>query len=285
LESSALGSTGPWSGRMGYGPLVRATVGLTTLWRHADSEAEFGDDMTIYPDHAAARVAATAVVAALISREAGGPGRHIAIAQMETVFMQLAAEYLRESLTPGTLVAHDGVSECDATSGVFGCAGEDAYCVIDVDGDDDWRRLANAIERPDLGAQALGTAAGRVAHRAELGAALAAWTSSLTKQEAAERLQSVGVAAGAAQHVMDLIGDPHLRARQQFTELPQPGLPAPVITESGPALFDSLPPPVPRPAPMMAEHTREICRELLGLNESEINELIGAGVLEEHQRA
>ena len=31
-ESSAFGATGPWSARMGYGPLVRATTGVTRLW-------------------------------------------------------------------------------------------------------------------------------------------------------------------------------------------------------------------------------------------------------------
>jgi len=56
VESSALGSTGSWSKRMGYGPLVRATVGLTSLWRHPDAPEGFGDDQTVYPDHAAARV-------------------------------------------------------------------------------------------------------------------------------------------------------------------------------------------------------------------------------------
>ena len=31
-ESSAFGDTGPWSNRMGYGPLVRATAGVSKLW-------------------------------------------------------------------------------------------------------------------------------------------------------------------------------------------------------------------------------------------------------------
>ena len=53
---------------MGYGPLVRAAVGLTTLWRHPDAPEGFGDDMTVYPDHAAARVAVAA-----ISRRPGRP--------------------------------------------------------------------------------------------------------------------------------------------------------------------------------------------------------------------
>jgi len=285
VESSALGSSGPWSRRMGYGPLVRATVGLTALWRHAASDDGFGDDMTIYPDHAAARVAVTAVVAALIARDSSGQGCRIDVAQMETVFMQLAAEYLRESVRPGSLAARDGISEFDAPSGVFPCLGEDAYCVIDVSSDDDWHRLTHVMGRPDLAARSdLSTAAGRVANRAEVTVVVTAWTSSLTKHAVAERLQGAGVAAGAAQHVRDLIHDPHLLARSQFTELPQPGLPPPVTTESGPALFDNLPPPVMRAAPLMAEHSRQICREVLGINDSDIDDLVEAGVLEEYRR-
>jgi crotonobetainyl-CoA:carnitine CoA-transferase CaiB-like acyl-CoA transferase len=283
LESSALGSSGPWSRRMGYGPLVRATVGLTTLWRHADSANDFGDDMTVYPDHAAARVAATAVVAALIAREESGAGRHVGIAQMEIVFMQLAADYLRESMTPGTLEPRDGVYEFDAPSGVYPCVGEDAFCVIEVRGDTDWRALANVIGRPDLAERVdLATSAGRVARRDEVDAILTGWTSTMTKVSAAQQLQQGGIAAGPAQHVSELLDDPHLAARGQFVELPQPGLPPPVVTESGPALFREASPTTLRKAPMMAEHTRAVCREVLGLSDHEIDDLVDDGVLEEH---
>jgi crotonobetainyl-CoA:carnitine CoA-transferase CaiB-like acyl-CoA transferase len=40
-ESSAFGPTGPWSRKMGYGPLVRAAVGLSGLWRYADDPEGF----------------------------------------------------------------------------------------------------------------------------------------------------------------------------------------------------------------------------------------------------
>ena len=62
VESSAFGASGPWATRMGYGPLVRAAVGLTALWRHPDAADGFGDDSTVYPDHAAARAGAAAVL-------------------------------------------------------------------------------------------------------------------------------------------------------------------------------------------------------------------------------
>jgi crotonobetainyl-CoA:carnitine CoA-transferase CaiB-like acyl-CoA transferase len=257
-------------------------VGLTSLWRHADSRDEFGDDMTVYPDHAAARAGVAAIMAALIARESGADGCYIGVAQMETVFMQLAAEYLRESLAPGSFLPRDGISEFDAPSGLLECQGEDAYCVVDIDGDDDWRRLAEAIGRPDLADSVdFSTADRRVARREELNAALSEWTGPLTPDAAAQALQAAGIAAGAARHVRDLADDPHLRARGQFVELQQPGQPAPLLAEAGPALFEQIPAPVMRPAPAMGQHTREICRELLGLIDSEVDELVAAGILEE----
>ncbi len=51
-ESSAFGATGPWSARMGYGPLVRATTGVTWLWTSEDApRGSFYDATTIFPDH------------------------------------------------------------------------------------------------------------------------------------------------------------------------------------------------------------------------------------------
>ena len=281
VESSALGSTGPWAKRMGYGPLVRATVGLTTLWRHPDAAEGFGDDQTVYPDHAAARAGAAAVVAALVERQRTGTGRHIGLAQMETAFAQMATEYVRESLQPGTLVAKGNTGEFDAPSGLFQCTGEDAYCAVTVDGDIDFARLASVIGRPELASDPkYATSTDRVAHREQLDAALQEWISPLTPRQAQERLQGGGVAAGAAVHVKELLGDPHLAARHQLGELVQPGHDAALEVVQGPAVFEVIPGPLLGPAPEMAADTGEICRDVLGLSEAEIDALAVAGDLE-----
>src|SRR5262249_18720109 len=65
-ESSAFGSTGPWSRRMGYGPLVRAATGVTSRWA--------ADGATVYPDHIAAQLTAVGVLAAVIGRVRTGRG-------------------------------------------------------------------------------------------------------------------------------------------------------------------------------------------------------------------
>jgi crotonobetainyl-CoA:carnitine CoA-transferase CaiB-like acyl-CoA transferase len=281
VDSSAFGNTGPWSKRMGYGPLVRAAVGLTTLWRHPDSPEGFGDDMTVYPDHAAARVAVAAIMAALIDRRRTAVGAKISIAQIDTVFTQLSTGYLRESLEPGAMVARGNVGEFDAPSGVYPCDGDDAYCVITVDGDSDWINLTKAIGRSDLADRSdLATAAGRVTRRDELDQAVREWTTPLTALNASTQLQAVGVAAGAAAHVSDLLEDPQLRHRHAFGELLQPGWDQPLTVETGIALFDGVDGPVLEPAPVMAQQTRSICRTVLELDDSEIDQLVDQGILE-----
>jgi crotonobetainyl-CoA:carnitine CoA-transferase CaiB-like acyl-CoA transferase len=281
VESSAFGSSGPWSKRMGYGPLVRAAVGLTTLWRHPDAPEGFGDDMTVYPDHAAARVAVAAIIAALVARRRSGKGTKITVAQMETVFVQLGTDYLRESLEPETLVARGNVGQFDSPSGVYRCHGEDAYCAVAVDGDTDWIKLATAIGRDDLAHRAdLRTADGRLAHREELDRAVEAWATPLVPHDAAAQLQAVGVAAGAAAHVKDLLDDPQLAHRHALAQLPQPGWDKPLTVETGIALFDAIAPPVLNPAPVMAQHTRSVCQTILELSDADIDQLAEDGVLE-----
>lgn len=281
VESSAFGSTGPWSKQMGYGPLVRATVGLTELWRHPDSADAFGDDLTVYPDHSAARVGAAAVMVALVARERTGKGAQFRLAQMETVFSQLATGYLRESLTPGSMVAHGNVGEFDAPSGVYACLGEDAYCAIDVNGDDQWAALAHVIGRPDLADNPdYATAAGRVAHRAGLDAAVQAWIVSKTPWEAQDELQAAGVPAGAAAHVADLLENPQLSARAQLSSFEQPGFGEPLDVDMGPAVFEHIVEPRLRPAPLMGADTRDVCKGLLGMSDGEIDGLLAEGVLE-----
>ena len=97
-ESSAFGATGPWSERMGYGPLVRATTGVSRLWTsHGLRRPGFYDATTIFPDHVVARITAIAALAALIGREPTGTGAHVHVSQAEAAVNQLATSYVAEA--------------------------------------------------------------------------------------------------------------------------------------------------------------------------------------------
>ncbi|HEV2171414.1 MAG TPA: hypothetical protein VGR40_10720, partial [Candidatus Binatus sp.] len=52
----------------------------------------------------------------------------------------------------------------------------------------------------------------------------------------------------------------------------------------GPAFHASaIPDPIVKPAPGLGEHTREICRTLLQMDDSEVSKLVAEGVLEESE--
>ncbi len=80
---------------------------------------------------------------------------------------------------------------------------------------------------------------------------------------------------------VDIPTDPQVRARKVFTDMTHRLFESPLLTETGPAPpFIDIPPAELRPAPPTAgEHTREICRELLGMPGDETERLIACGAL------
>lgn len=280
--SSALGHTGPMAKSLGYGPLVRAATGMSFLWRYPDQPRGFADGVTIFPDHLAGRVAGVGVLAALMRRERTGRGGQVFVSQAEIFLNANATGFLRESLQPGSFTARGNSLEFTAPDGVFRCAGEDEWCAVSVRNDADWLNLCKVMGRHDLANEArLSTVDGRIAHRAEVNAAVAGWTAGHSPDEVQLALQDEGVPAGKMVRLSEFRSHPHLAARRFIGTLTHPGLAAPLPTENMPALSLHMPEPELRPAPYQAEHTRELAASLLGLLPARVSALIASGDLED----
>ncbi len=281
VQSSALGASGPWSGWMGYGPLVRCVAGLSSLWRYPEDEQSFSDSTVVHPDHFAARLTAIATLATLIAREGSGRGASIEISQAEAILTQLGELVAEEALSPGSIGPTGNVGRHRAPWGVYPCAGEDEWCAITVRDDADWLGLRRALGDPAWAADpALALAPGRLARRAEVDSQLAAWTRRHPPREVTALLQADGVPAGFMQRGEEYERDPQLQARDFFAVFEQPGL-EPRTVERAPFRSQRMPAPALTPAPEPGEHTRGLCGELLGMSEAEIERLLAAGVLEE----
>jgi crotonobetainyl-CoA:carnitine CoA-transferase CaiB-like acyl-CoA transferase len=281
VSSSAVGATGPWSTWMGYGPLVRAASGVTSLWRYPEDPESFSDGITIFPDHFAGRVGAVAGLAALIARLETGRGAHVRLSQAEAILTLLSALFLEEHLRPGSAVPIGDRRPDVAPWGVFPCTGEDEWCVVCVGDDAEWRALRTAMGDPAWArAPHLDTTAGRLAHRDEVDGGVRAWTERHAPREVTRILQDAGVAAGFMQRITEYEDDPHLTAREFLLTLEQPGL-DPMPVEAGPFRAAGIPVPATAPAPEHGQHTRELAGSLLGLDAEEIEALLAAGVLEE----
>lgn len=279
VESSAFGDSGPWSGRMGYGPLVRASAGLSAQWRYGDDPSSYGDTVTIYPDHVAARVAISAVIGLLVRKAATGRGGRVSISQMEVMLAQMAPEIARMVLERGQEPLGGALVQ-DAPWGVFPCAGDDEWCVVTARDDADWAALCNAIGRNDLAADpALATAQGRAAAHDMIDAALSAWTARRSPQEAMVQLQAAGVPAGAMLRVVEMPASPYFMERPMFRTLVQPQVAEPILVDALPVRSRRLGQTPLEKAPMMGEHSRAIVGELPGRDAADIARLIAAGVL------
>jgi crotonobetainyl-CoA:carnitine CoA-transferase CaiB-like acyl-CoA transferase len=288
-ESSAFGDTGPWSNRMGYGPLVRATAGVSKLWTdHDDQGAQpdrpadgsrhrFYDATTIFPDHAVGRITAIGALAALIHRDRTGEGTRVHVSQTEAVVNQLDVRYVTDAIrTAGNAALRDDTSVHD----VYPCAGDDEWCVISIRTDADWRSATAVFGLSELaGDERFATCEARVAHRDELLAQVSAWTRTRAPLQVAEALQSAGVPAGQMNRPHDILDDPQLRVRKPFSDMVHPLFDHPLPAETGPAPFRHIPPAPQRPAPLPGQHTREICHKILGMSSDETERLINDGAL------
>lgn len=288
-ESSAFGDTGPWSVRMGYGPLVRAATGVTRLWtapnaqdagvdRQGDgARHRFYDATTVFPDHVVGRITAIGALAALIHRDRTGKAARVHVSQAEAVVNQLDTVYVTDTLrATGDADLHDDTCVHD----VYPCAGEDEWCVISIRSDADWISATTVFGQPELaGDNRFSTDKSRVIHRHELLEQVSAWARSHTAAQVAEALQAAGIPAGQMNRPPDILEDPQLCERKLFSDMTHPLFDHSLPAETGPAPFRHIPPAPQRPAPLFGQDTREICRKVLGMSSEETERLISDGVL------
>ena len=255
IDSSAFGEGGQWSNRLGYGPLVRAATGLTLAWRYPDHPDEFSDSITIYPDHAAARIGALTAVSLLIRRLRTGKGGSANLAQAEVMLGHFAADVARASRSENFSGPNDWPWNA------YPAAGDDEWCVITVRGTEDWRRLAAVIGYEDAGA--LSTPEARLAARDRIDAVLNNWVAAHDADVAMQSLQEAGVPAAKMLRVADLPEFTYYRERELFRVESHPFLNEAVIAERWAGKRAGAPEAPFAPAPLPGEQTEEVIREWL----------------------
>ncbi len=279
VSSQLLGSRGAWSDWIGYGPSTQPVGGLSHLWSYSDQEAPAGST-SIFPDHLAGRLAAINALALLHSREETQEGAHGEVAQVEVVTGILGDLLWKAGLEPGSVKPRGNRSERGAPFGAYPCAGEQQWCVISIRDDADWRNLVTALGSPAWAADpALAHVDGRRAAHDAIDAQLGAWTRERNKNEIAALLQGHGVPCGPVFTGSDQLEDPHFLARGYVRWIDQQVVGK--MAFEGPAFrATGTQDLVIKQAPRHGQHTREICRNLLRLDDATIDRLIADGALE-----
>ncbi|MDQ6649142.1 MAG: CoA transferase [Actinomycetota bacterium] len=160
--------------------------------------------------------------------------------------------------------------------GVF--PARDGFVTIAAPHDHQWRRLASAMDRPELAADAgFATNAARLERRGEVERLLTGWTATRTRAEITDRLGGE-VPCGPVNTADVIMADPHVRARDMLVELDQPGSAAALTVAGSPIKLSRTPAGPFRRAPLLSEHADEVLAEV-GVPASTVAGWRGSGAL------
>lgn len=279
LSSCNQGQSGPRAAQRGFGSQLTSMSGFTYLTGYGDGQSPmllYGP----YIDFIAVGYGLIAVLAALDYRRRTGNGQHIDLSQYECG-LQFVIPMLLDFQVNGRIQGRQGNRDPHAAPhGAYPCRGDDAWCVIAVFEEEEWRAFCAAAGHPEWAADPrFASLAARKAHEDELDRQVSEWTSEHTPHEVMEKLQAVGVQAGMVQSVGDLFACPQLAHRRQWRTLPHREFGA-YAYEAPPFLLSETPAEIRRPSPLLGEHNRYVFGELLGMPEAEIDKLLADGVIE-----
>ncbi len=276
LSSCNMGQTGPKASQRGFGSQLTSQGGYTYLTGNPDGEPML---LGPYIDFVAVGFGLVAVLSALDYRRRTGRAQHIDLSQYETGLQFIAPALLDYDVNGRVMSRTGNRSPSAAPHGAYPCRGEDRWCVIAVCREDEWLAFCRATGHPEWAEETrFGSLAARKAHEDELDALVSAWTSQLTAHAVMETLQAAGVRAGVVNRLSDLFADPQLAHRSIWRELLHPELERfhyvapPFILSETPAQL--------RPSPLLGEHNQLVYREILGVSDQKIKQLITDGVIE-----
>lgn len=223
-------------------------------------------------DVSAGMCGATAILAALMERNASGRGQAVELTLIDTMFNFLGSK-IAEAAIDGRCAREINPAIVAPSRHFPGSDGR--WFALTVINDAAFGRLCEVVGRPQWEQDArFGTNAARIQHRPELLAALAEIFSTRPAAEWLAALEAADIPAGPVNTVPEMLQDPALRAR--LTEHPEvPGLPQPEFParlSRGMRGVAEL-----RRAPGLGEHSATILAGL-GYDDDAIRELATAGV-------
>jgi crotonobetainyl-CoA:carnitine CoA-transferase CaiB-like acyl-CoA transferase len=272
---SGFGQTGPYATRPAYDIVAQAMGGLMSVTGYPDGPPTRAGES--FGDLTAALYAAWAIVTALYAREKTGVGQHVDVAMVDSIFSLLVTStsiYTYGGTVPGRVGNRHPIS-----TPFDSFRAGDGYVIIAVANDEMFGRLAEAMGRPELASDPrFITDELRTEHEPELKVIIEEWIDGRPVAEIARHLETHSIPASPILSVQQVLESEHIAARGLVTHVDHPRAGrVPVIGQ--PALLSHTPGRVGGPSPLLGEHTEEVLMGLLGMTESQLDELRQAGAV------
>lgn len=276
IRVSGFGQTGPYASRAGYGAIGEAMGGLR--YTTGDPSLPPSRAGISIGDSLAATHACLGAMMALHQVHLTGRGQVIDASIYESVLNMMentvtdydVGDYIRERT--GSFLPKIAPSNIYPTK-------DGIWLVIGANQDSVWVRMAEAMDRPELGTdERYATHAARGINQIELDELIADWTKTFTVADLEARLNEFGIPNGKIYRAPEMLEDPQFKARDSIVRVPHP--------EHGDIAMQNVAPKmsgtqgaVRHPGPGLGEHNDYVWGTLAGRSADEIEDLQTRGII------
>ncbi|WP_144937456.1 CaiB/BaiF CoA transferase family protein [Pseudomonas alabamensis] len=277
VRISGYGQTGPYRDRPGFGAIGEAMGGIRyTTGTPGSPPARVG--VSLGDSLASMHAVIGALMSVLRVKTGQGEGQVVDVSLVESVFNVMESLVPEYALSGHVRERTGGALPGIAPSNTYPTA-EGAFVVIAGNSDPIFKRLMQAIGRPDLAQREdLAHNDGRAPQSEMLDAAITDWTSAHPIAHVLDVLDAAEVPSGRIYSAADIIADPHYQARDMLLDATLPGGTPVKMPGIVPKLSDT-PGQVNWQGPALGQHTDEVLHGL-GFDQADIQRFRQAGVVQ-----
>lgn len=257
VSISGYGPGGPYTTKKAYDLLVQCEAGLVSITGSPQEPAKVGISAA---DIAAGMYAYSGILTALLQRGRTGEGATLDISMLEALgeWMGFPYYYTRYGGTPPPRsgARHAAIGPY----GPFRC-GDGEQVFLGIQNEREWAHFCDRVlNRPELATDPrFERNSLRVAHGEELTTEIERAFADRTAEQAAQRLEEVGIANALLRDMHGFADHPQLAARERWTQVGTPAGPVDALLPPATPLGAT---PVMGPVPALGEHTEAVLAEL-----------------------
>ncbi len=278
---TGFGQTGPRAEEPGYDFIIQGMGGLMSITGEKDGVPGAGPQKVgvAVSDVMTGLYSVVAIQAALLARERTGRGQHCDMALLDVQVAMLGNQsqnYLATGRSPGRQGnAHVNIVPYQVFSA------KDMDFIIACGNDSQFVSLCEAIGLPELPRDPRFTRnADRVRNRDIIVGKLAEHFQGDTADNWVRRIHAMKVPVGVINDIGRALDEPQVVARDMLVDIPHAQNPGFRMVGS-PLKLSETPVEYQRPAPMLGEHTDEVLKRRLGLDDARLAALKAEGVIEQ----
>jgi crotonobetainyl-CoA:carnitine CoA-transferase CaiB-like acyl-CoA transferase len=274
---TGFGQTGPYANRAGYDFLAQGMGGIMSITGHPDGPpTKVGVAVT---DIVTGIFTSTAILAALQNRHVTGHGQYIDMSLLDSQVGWLAnvgLQYLTSGQVPERLGnEHPSIVPYSVVKSA------DGFFILAVGNDSQFQKFCAFAGKPEWAADTrFQTNPARVENRVEIYQLINALTETKPAAHWLEGLEKVGVPVGPVNDLAQVFSDPQVLARGMKVRMPYPEAGSGHVDLIGnPIKMSESPVDYKLPPPTCGQHTDQVLKELMFLDDKEIGELRAKGVV------